>query len=83
MRYTAKFDHSTIEYVATVYPVTINFPKEKIICDLCPFCHTENGGTRFRCTETAEILPYHNLGIGIRCPLGINLKNNEEDCNNE
>ena len=53
------------------------FPEGMVTCDLCPFCHTENSGTRFRCTESGEILPFHNKGTGARCPL--DLPNNEKE----
>ena len=66
------YERGCTEYVVTEYPMRIAFPKKMVICDICPFCHTENSGTRFRCTETGEILPYHNKGIGLRCPLPIN-----------
>lgn len=59
------------EYVRVEYPLEIAFPADMVICDLCPFCHTENSGTRFRCVETGEILPYHNKITGMRCPLGL------------
>ena len=79
----AKYDRSTISYLNIVYPLEINFPTDKVVCDLCPLCHTENSGTRFRCTETGEILPYHNKCIGWKCPLPINVdymtKESEEE----
>jgi len=65
----AKYDRSTIHYVTVEFPMVINFPSDRIVCDLCPFCHTENSGTRFRCLQTGEILPFHNVDYGIRCPL--------------
>ena len=63
------YDRGCISYLTMDYVMRISFPSEMVICDLCPFCHTENSGTRFRCTETGEILPYHNKDIGLRCPL--------------
>jgi hypothetical protein len=59
------------KYITARYELEISFPEGMVICDLCPFCHTENSGTRFRCTLTSEILPFHNKTTGIRCPLGI------------
>ena len=67
----AKYDRSVQKYVTVEHTMTINFPEGKVFCDLCPFCHTENSGTRFRCTETGEILPFHNVDYGLRCPLPI------------
>ena len=58
-----------IEYVTARMVYRIAFPPDKVCCDICDFCRTENAGTRFRCTVTAEILPFHNKTTGIRCPL--------------
>ena len=77
-----RFDNECMEYVRTSYQMEIAFPKGMVICDLCPFCHTENSGTRFRCLETAEILPFHNRTTGLRCPLDLpktTETENEED----
>ena len=74
-----RFDRSCIEYVSSEYLMRIAFPSDMVICDLCPFCHTENSGTRFRCTETGEILPYHNKDIGLRCPLSLPVKTYESE----
>ena len=73
----SKFDHGCIEYVTCDYQMHICFPKDWIVCDHCPFCHAENSGTRFRCYETGEILPYHNSGIGVRCPLPIEINSRD------
>ena len=67
----AKYDRSNISYLRITFPLEINFPTDKVVCDLCPLCHTENSGTRFRCLQTGEILPYHNVDYGLRCPLPI------------
>ena len=67
----AKYDRKTISYVTVEFPLIINFPSDKVVCDLCPLCHTENSGTRFRCLQTGEILPFHNVDYGLRCPLPI------------
>ena len=69
-----KYDRSVQRYTTIEYPLTISFPEGKEICDLCPFCHTENSGTRFRCVQTGEILPFHNVDYGLRCPLPIPTK---------
>ena len=66
-----RYERGCINYVTIEYPMRIAFPENMVICDICPFCHTENSGTRFRCTETGEILPFHNHDTGRRCPLGI------------
>lgn len=74
-----KFDRGCVEYAYADYTMRISFPQDMVICDLCPFCHTENSGTRFRCVETGEILPYHNRDYGLKCPLNIqNMKKMEE-----
>ncbi len=65
----AKYDRGCTEYISRDYVMTIHFPKDRVVCDLCPLCHTENSGTRFRCLETAEILPFHNVDYGLNCPL--------------
>ena len=70
----AKYDRGTQQYVTVNYNMTVSFPEDKVFCDLCPFCHVENGGTRFRCTETGEILPFHNVDYGRSCPLPIPTK---------
>ena len=67
----AKYDRATMRYVTVEYPLTINFPEGKVICDLCPLCKAENAGTRFRCLLTSEILPFHNVDYGLNCPLPI------------
>ena len=72
-----RFDRGCINYVTCDYPMRISFPEDMVICDLCPFCHTENSGTRFRCVETGEILPYHNKDTGLRCPLPIDIRKGE------
>ena len=80
-----RFDHGCINYVVVTYTLRIAFPEGMVICDICPFCHTENSGTRFRCTETGEILPYHNKGTGMRCPLDLptNQTKESEEFNND
>jgi len=83
-RTTAKYlGKGCTEYVSCDYTLHIGFPEDMVICDLCPFCHTENSGTRFRCLETGEILPYHNKGTGLRCPLPIETKRDESEENEE
>lgn len=75
----ARLTHECLEYVKVTYPLEISFPADMVICDICPFCHTENSGTRFRCTETGEILPYHNAITGMRCPLELPNKRTETE----
>lgn len=67
----ARYDRGTQQYVTARVELEINFPADKVVCDLCPFCHTENSGTRFRCLQTGEILPFHNVDYGLRCPLDL------------
>ena len=67
----AKYDRGMVEYITCEYQMTVNFPADKVICDYCPFCKAENAGTRFRCMETGEILFFHNVDYGRRCPLPI------------
>ena len=74
----AKYDRGCVEYVTVKSTMRVSFPKERVVCDLCPFCHTENSGTRFRCMETGEILPFHNVDFGLKCPLGIDEKDLSE-----
>ena len=62
------------EYVEASCVYETAFPVGRVACDLCDFCRSENAGTRFRCLLTAEILPFHNKSIGLRCPL--TFKNN-------
>ena len=62
---------SCLEYVKVVFPLEISFPADRVFCDFCEFCHSENSGTRFRCYLTGEILPYHNAITGHRCPLDL------------
>ena len=59
----------TLNYIQRQVTMTINFPEDMVICDVCDFCRSENNGTRFRCMLTSEILPYHNKVTGLRCPL--------------
>ena len=73
------YERGCVQYVTVEFPMRISFPETMIVCDLCPFCHTENSGTRFRCTETGEILPYHNKDTGLRCPLPIPRENIESE----
>lgn len=75
----AKYDRSTLRYVSAQYTMTVNFPEDKVICDFCPFCKAENAGTRFRCMETGEILFYHNVDYGQRCPLPLPKKKIESE----
>lgn len=63
------FDAGCMEYVQAEVTVTVSFPKDMAICDICDFCRSENNGTRFRCMLNSRILPYHGRGIGIDCPL--------------
>ena len=79
----AKYDRGTQQYIHKEITLDICFPAERVVCDLCPFCHTENSGTRFRCLQTGEILPFHNVDFGLRCPLGLEnkpQKGSEDDC---
>lgn len=73
------YDRGCVRYVTVDYPLRISFPDDQVVCDLCPLCHTENSGTRFRCLETGEILPFHNKDLGLRCPLGLQNKMIEEE----
>ena len=66
--------HQCLNYVTCDVTVTVSFPEDMVICDICDFCRTENSGTRFRCMLNSKILPYHNKGIGIDCPLPIKQK---------
>ena len=59
-------------YTTASYVYTASFPEGNVCCDLCDFCRSENAGTRFRCSATGEILPYHNKSTGLRCPLNFN-----------
>lgn len=68
-----------IEYVTAKLALEVSFPKDQVICDLCNFCRSENAGTRFRCSLTAEILAFHNKAIGQRCPLELPKTNNESE----
>lgn len=69
------------EYITTQLTIDVSFPKDQVICDLCNFCRSENAGTRFRCSLTAEILAFHNVTIGRSCPL--DLKIEREDIPND
>ena len=73
------YDRGCVRFISMDYAMRISFPEDQVVCDLCPFCHTENSGTRFRCVETGEILPYHNKDYGQRCPLPIPTKTYEEE----
>ncbi len=73
--------HECLEYVKVQYVKEISFPQGMVFCDLCTFCHSENSGTRFRCSETGEILPFHNCTTGLRCPL--DLPNNHTEIEEE
>lgn len=75
----AKYARGMVEYVTVPYTLTISFPSDKVICDYCPLCKAENAGTRFRCLETGEILPFHNVDYGQRCPLPIPRKKIESE----
>lgn len=73
----ATIRHECLEYVHVSYPLEIHFPVDQVACRLCPFCHSENSGTRFRCVETGEILPYFDKITGLRCPLDLPAKRPE------
>ena len=75
----ARYERGCVRYVETDYLKHIAFPEGMVCCDLCPFCHTENSGTRFRCVETGEILPFHNKDTGLRCPLDLPTKRIESE----
>ena len=67
------------KYITTELTIEVGFPEDQVICDLCDFCRSENAGTRFRCILTAEILAFHNKGIGRRCPLNLPKINESEE----
>ena len=69
------YDRGCVSYITMDLQMQVSFPEDMVICDLCPFCHTENSGTRFRCTLTSEILPFHNKDYGLHCPLPMPDKN--------
>jgi len=69
--------HECFDYVSVVYPMEVHFPADMVVCKICPFCHSENSGTRFRCVETGEILPYFDKITGLRCPLDLPNKHTE------
>jgi len=75
----AAIRHECLEYVSVSYPMEIHFPADQVVCKICPFCHSENSGTRFRCVETGEILPYFDKITGLRCPLNIPTQNTNEN----
>ena len=60
-----------LEYVTCDVTIQVGFPKDMVICDICPFCKPENYGSRYRCELNSKILPYHSSTIGIDCPLPI------------
>lgn len=62
------------EYITADVTVTVSFPTDLVICDICDFCRAENNGTRFRCLLNSKILPWHNKSIGLYCPLPIEQK---------
>lgn len=66
-------------YTTATLVYTASFPNGNVCCDLCDFCRSENAGTRFRCSLTGEILPFHNKDTGLRCPLDFN---NEKETEN-
>lgn len=70
----AKYDRGCQKYVSVDIQLTIHFPEDKVICDLCPLCYAENYGTRYRCRQTGEILPFHNVDFGLKCPLPLPIK---------
>jgi hypothetical protein len=72
-------DRGCLDYVIVRYEMAVAFPTNMVYCDLCPFCHTENSGTRFRCTQTGEILPYHNDTWGRMCPFDAELTRQLEE----
>ena len=74
----SRYKRECLEYVSVDYVKKVSFPKDMVFCDLCPFCLMENRGTRFRCAESGEILPFHNDDIGRYCPLGIKQEIKEE-----
>lgn len=57
------------EYITARMIYRVAFPAGHVCCDMCDMCRSENAGTRFRCTSSGEILPFHNKVVGIRCPL--------------
>ena len=65
------YGNGCLSYVKVIHPLEIAFPADRVVCDWCEFCHSENSGTRFRCYLTGEILPYHNAATGARCPLDL------------
>jgi hypothetical protein len=79
----ARFNAGVGKYVECDITVHIAFPEDMVICDICEFCRTENSGTRFRCLLNSKILPFHNRGIGLDCPLPIKDQLEELDMTNE
>ena len=71
MARSAKYDRGCVEYVRTVYRLEISFPAGNVCCKYCEFCHSENGGSRFRCWRTGEILFWYDCMVGERCPLDL------------
>ena len=75
----ASIKNGCTKYITTELTIEVGFPEDQVVCDLCDFCRSENAGTRFRCILTAEILAFHNKGIGRRCPLDLPKTNESEE----
>ena len=71
MARSSRFERGCVEYVRTVFPLEIGFPADDVCCKYCEFCHSENGGSRFRCWRTGEILFWYDSLVGERCPLDL------------
>lgn len=73
-----KFDKGVGWYTKGIASVPVNFPEDEVCCKWCPFCWTESGLNRYRCRLTNEILYFPNYGLGDKCPVVLNEKNESE-----
>lgn len=48
--------------------IPVHFPENEVMCRYCPALRSDQGGARYKCTVTGEILYNIDL-IGAHCPL--------------
>lgn len=61
--------NSVLYYTTGIITLPIQFPENKVVCQYCEFCYSEDSLKRHRCRLTREMLLYPTTSRGNQCPI--------------
>jgi len=68
------FDKGVSYYTHGEVCLPVHFPEDKVICQYCQFCYCESDLKRWRCRLTREMIYNPHAGVGVECPIKIELE---------